>query len=251
MNPYIQNLERIEFVITYACSGRCKHCSEADHYVTGDHIDGDTAAEMIFKTAEAYPIKSLMTFGGEPLLYPESVYKIQAAAWKIGIPKRQLITNGFFSQDTEKIQLVAQFLVENGVNDILLSVDAFHQETIPITPVITFAKAAIEAGIPELRVHPAWLVDAEADNPYNHKTCEILSTFQDLGIAVSDGNVIFPSGNALKYLKDYFGSDTPQSSPYAENPQDIRTICVAPNGDVLGGNIYKNDILEILANYKP
>ena len=109
MNPYIQNLKRIEFVITYVCSGRCKHCSEADHYVTGDHIDGDTAAEMIFKTAEAYPIKSLMTFGGEPLLYPESVYKIQVAARKIGIPKCQLITNGFFSQNTEKIRFISGF----------------------------------------------------------------------------------------------------------------------------------------------
>ena len=251
MNKYIQNLNRIEFMVTLACTGRCKHCSEGDHNSKGEHLDGDLAAEMVRKFAKNYDIESLMTFGGEPLLYPDEVYKIHSMARKMDIPKRQMITNGFFSRDTEKIRLVAQGLVDNGVNDILLSVDAFHQETIPLEPVMTFAKALIDAGTPRLRVHPAWLVDTEADNPYNRKTREILAQFQELGIAVSSGNVILPKGNALKYFKEYFDSNTTYISPYAENPQDIRAICVSPNGDVLQGNIYKTDILEILAKYMP
>ena len=28
MNPYLQNLNRIEFLLTFACTGRCKHCAE-------------------------------------------------------------------------------------------------------------------------------------------------------------------------------------------------------------------------------
>lgn len=28
MNEYIKNLNRIEFVVTRACTGKCKHCSE-------------------------------------------------------------------------------------------------------------------------------------------------------------------------------------------------------------------------------
>lgn len=251
MNKYIKNLNRIEFMVTLACTGKCRHCSEGEHHFSGEHIDGDTAAEMVRRTAENYDIKSLMTFGGEPLLYPEEVYKIQAAARGIGIPKRQMITNGFFSRDTEKIQFVAQELVNCGVNDILLSVDAFHQETIPLEPVMTFAKALIDAGITSLHVHPAWLVDSQSDNPYNIRTRKILNEFQNMGIEVSSGNVIFPSGNALKYLKEYFDSDIPQTSPYTENPEDIKAICVSPNGDVLQGNIYKNDILEIFEAYMP
>ena len=110
MNPYIQNLNRIEFVVTLACSGKCRHCSEGDHSAASAHIGGEAAAETVRKVAEKYSIKSLMTFGGEPLLYPETVCKIQAAARDIGIPKRQLITNGFFSRDKEKIRQVAQQL---------------------------------------------------------------------------------------------------------------------------------------------
>ena len=250
-NPYTQNLSRIEFVITYACTGRCKHCSEGEHSADGVHIDGDVAAESIRKTAAQYRIESVMTFGGEPLLYPAEVCKIHAAAREAGIPKRQLITNGFFSRDDGKIQDVAGRLAECSVNDILLSVDAFHQETIPLAPVMSFARAALAAGSQRVRAHPAWLTDQAASNPYNDKTREILSAFSGMGVEISEGNIIFPSGNARKYLKEYFDPGLPQRNPYEEDPRDIRAVCVNPNGDVLGGNIYTKGLTEILANHMP
>ena len=55
-----------------------------------------------------YNIESVMTFGGEPLLYPDTVYEIHKAATEINIPKRQLITNGYFSRDYGTIEIVAQ-----------------------------------------------------------------------------------------------------------------------------------------------
>lgn len=251
MNPYTQNLNRIEFLLTFACTGRCKHCSEGDHTNTGEHINGDIAADMVRKVASNYDIKSLMTFGGEPLLYPEEVCKVQTAARDAGIVEQQLITNGFFSRDEEKIRRVVNNLAQSGVNNLLLSVDAFHQETIPIEPVITFAKAVLEMKIPKFRIHPAWLVSKDADNSYNNKTREILAVFNAIGIPTSSGNVIFPGGNALKYLNEYFDFSISHKSKYTENPQDIKAICVIPNGNVLGGNIYKTDIIDILKNYNP
>ena len=251
MNPYLQNLNRIEFLVTFACTGRCKHCSEGELTSTGEHIDGDAAADLVRKVAREYNINSLMTFGGEPLLYHDEVCKIHAAANDARIAVRQIITNGFFSRDEEKIQRVTEALAESGVNEILLSVDAFHQETIPVEPVMAFAKAAHALGIPKFLIHPAWLVSEEADNPYNNKTRKILAEFSDMGIQTSGGNVIFPGGNALKYLREYFDLNIPRTSKYAENPHDMKAICIIPNGDVLGGNIYKTDILEILANYEP
>jgi hypothetical protein len=206
---------------------------------------------MVSKVAVKYDIKSLMTFGGEPLLHPEEVYKIHSAARDAGIANRQLITNGFFSRDDDKIKCVAKALSENGVNDILLSVDAFHQETISIEPVMLFASALCALDIPRFRVHPAWLVSEDADNPHNNRTREILSLFTTKGIPVSSGNVIFPSGNALKYLSGYFDMTVPHTSPYAENPYDVTAICILPNGNVLNGSICEADILDILENYQP
>ena len=189
-----------------------------------------------------------MTFGGEPLLCPETVCAIHKAAKEMNIPKRQLITNGYFSKDTEKIRLVAKELIESGVNEILLSVDAFHQETIPLEYVIEFAKAVNTTDI-SFKVHPAWLVSPDADNSYNAKTKEILATFNRMGIETNEGNVIFPSGNALKYLKEYFDLTKETKNPYDENPRDVRAICFSANGDILGSNVYSQDITEILAEY--
>ena len=41
MNEYVKNLNRIEFVVTMACTGKCMHCSEGDHTICTGHIDAD------------------------------------------------------------------------------------------------------------------------------------------------------------------------------------------------------------------
>ena len=249
MNPYLKNLNKIEFVITYACTGRCKHCSEGDHSSCGESIDPILAAEAVKKIAAAYPIQTVMTFGGEPLLYPNAVYDIMDVAQELHIPKRQVITNGYFSRDVMKIREVAERLSACGVNDLLLSVDAFHQETIPLDVVKQFAAEALRCGIP-MRLSPAWLVSITDDNSYNLETRKILSAFADMGIPVGDGNVIFPEGNALKYLAEYF-TDTLPENPYVEDPRDVRCLSFSPNGDVLGGNVYERDMMEIIKDYTP
>ncbi|MCC8074242.1 MAG: hypothetical protein LIO62_08985 [Clostridiales bacterium] len=139
-------------------------------------------------------------------------------------------------------------LSESGVKSICLSVDAFHQETIPLEYVMEFAKAVIDEKI-SIHTHPAWLVSADDDNPYNIKTRDILKKFSKIGIEQSDGNIIFPSGNALKYLGEYFDENTQCNNPYENNPKDIKTISFSANGDVLNGNINKNSILEIIKSY--
>ena len=250
MNAYLKNLNRIEFVVTMACTGKCRHCQEGDHIGRTGHIDGDIAAEAVRKVCGKYPIRSLMTFGGEPLLYPDVVCKIHKTAAELGIPKRQVITNGFFSKKTERIEEVARALADSGVNDLLLSADAFHQETIPLEPVKFFAGCTTGSGIP-VRLSPAWLVSREDDNPYNIRTREILREFEALQIPVGPGNVIFPSGNALKYLAEYFDENADRSTPYDEDPENIRSLSFAENGDVLNGNVYEKDILDILEAYRP
>ena len=247
MNKYLKNLNKIEFVITNACTGRCKHCSEGEHIACGEHIDLQIAAEAVHKIAQEYDIKTVMTFGGEPLLYPEVVYAIMTVAKELKIPHRQLITNGYFAKNPIKIREVAEKLARCGVNDLRLSVDAFHQETIPLDVVKVFATEARANGI-LITLQPAWLQGRDADNVYNRKTREILDSFADMGLPVGDGNVIFPEGNALKYLAEYFTDDKPKN-PYVEDESDVRCVSFSPNGDVLCGNVYKNDIMDIINDY--
>ena len=248
-NKYLSNLNKIEFVITNACTGRCKHCSEGDHASVGECIDPALAAKAVKSIASEYGIKTVLAFGGEPLLYPACVCAIISAAREAGVPRRQVITNGFFSRDPQMVKEVAEQLFLSGVNDLLLSVDAFHEETIPLDAVKAFAREAKALGIP-MRLQPAWLKSRTDSNPYNEKTREILSACADLEIPVGEGNVVFPEGNAKIYLAEYFTDGQPQN-PYEEDPDDVHCVSFSPNGDVFSGNAYKQDIMDILKDYKP
>lgn len=249
MNPYTKNIDRIEFVMTYACTGKCKHCSEGDHLSENTFIDGKMAAETVRKVCEKFKIKTVMTFGGEPLLRLNEVCMIHAEATAMGVSKRQVITNGFFTKDGNKIKNAAKKLSESGVNEILLSVDAFHQETIPLEPVMNFAEAVKNEKI-YLKLSPAWLVSETDKNLYNIKTKELLKEFDSLNIEIGEGNIIFPYGNARKYLSEYFDLSKDYINPYEEDPKNVKTVSISPNGEVLDGNLYKNSIIEIIKSYK-
>ena len=249
MNEYLRNLNKIEFAVTLACTGRCKHCQNGEPAPDAEHMDGATAAKAVREVCARYRIETVMTFGGEPLLYPEAVYSIHRAAAEMGVETRQVITNGYFTRSRSRMEEVARALADSGVNDLLLSVGAFHQETIPLEPVLYFAACVKQAGVP-LRLSAAWLVSPEDDNPYNARTREVLRAFEPLGVPVGGGNVIFPSGSALKYLREYFPEDTAESSPYDDDPRDVRCLSFSPNGDVLDGNVYRTDILTIMDAYR-
>ena len=249
MNAYLENLNKIEFVVTYACLGRCKHCSQGEHEKCGERMDPSVAAEIVRRVSGAYGIQTVMTFGGEPLLYPDAVYKIHEAAAEMNVPRRQIITSGYFSTDISRIQNTAKMIRACGANDVLLSVDAFHQETIPLDTVKIFAEALVKNGVP-VRLQPAWLVSAENCNPYNKKTREILREFCSMGIPENDGNIIFPEGRALEYLGEYFAAERPVN-PYVDDPYDVRCASFEPSGNIFGKNVYDTDILKILDEYKP
>jgi hypothetical protein len=263
MSRYI-DLNRIEFIITDACSGRCKHCSNGERLDKGGSVDADAAVTAVKSLAERHTVTSVMTFGGEPLLFADTVCKIHTVARDCGIPKRQLITNGFFSKDSQTIDDTAKALCISGVNDVLLSVDVFHQEFIPVEPVMMFTEALLRHNTPSIRVHPAWVVNEENDNPYNTETKRLLKLFTDKGILTSTGNNIFPSGNALKHLSEYFSAPPEEldlsalcgSAPYTSRLDEIDCIGINPNGDVnlcsiTIGNVYDDDVLNIVDNYDP
>ena len=249
MNQYLKNLNKIEFVVTDACTGRCRHCSQGDHAASGTRLDPTVAADAVRKITARYDIQTVMAFGGEPLLHPDAVCAIMAAAKDRNVPRRQVITNGYVSTDIEKIRELAKRLAMCGINDLLLSVDAFHQEWIPLDTVKAFAAEVAGQGIP-IRLQPAWLVNAEHDNAYNRTTKNILESFSSMGIATGSGNIVFPKGRAREYFSEYFLDYAP-SDPYEEDPQDVRCISFDSNGDVLQGNVYECDIMKIIADYDP
>lgn len=72
LNQYM-DLKRIEFVVTNACTSRCKHCSFGDTLnKQPQHIDKDAATAAVSALADAYDIGSVMTFGENRCYFPTS-----------------------------------------------------------------------------------------------------------------------------------------------------------------------------------
>lgn len=257
------NINRVEFSVTNRCTSHCKHCSVGEVPVKEKaDIDRNAAISAVKSLSGLFKIDSVMTFGGEPLLNVETTCAIHKAAYDCGIPSRQIITNGYFSKDDNKITDIAKALKASGVNSLLLSVDAFHKEFIPFDRVHLFAKALCHESLDNFELHPAWVVDRQNDNRYNRETEEYLDRFGDLHIPVSDGNNIFPAGNALLFLSDYYEKKPVDftvkcgETPYTERLDNVKTIAISPNGDVVIccfviGNIYHDDMTDIVNRYNP
>ena len=248
ISPYL-DVTKLEFVLTDACNGRCRHCSEGTHEGRGTVLDGALSAKTVRRAAELLCLETVLVFGGEPLLFPEAAAEILSAARDADVPRRQVITNGCFSGADERIREVARLLGAAGVNDLLLSVDAFHAECLDVARALSFARAALDEGIP-MRLSPAWLVSREDDNPYNAETRRLLAPFLALGIVEGAGNVIYPEGNARIYLSEYFLGEIPKN-PYLDDPYHVTCLSVSSNGDLLGGNLYRQDLDGILKEYRP
>lgn len=261
-SPYLR-IRRIEFVVTWHCSGRCMHCSVGDLVAHPDRhhcVPLQESVQAIRMLAKNYPVASLMTFGGEPLLYPEVTCQLHAAARDAGIPRRQVITNGFFSRDERRIQQVARMIQESGVNDLLLSVDAFHQARIPIEYPHFFARSLQDIGMQSVRLQPAWLVHASHDNAWNTQTKALLDQFPFL--RANAGNDIFMAGNAKKYLHAYYEKPVLDpcamcgDMPYTEKLTEVSNLSIVPNGDVMVchfviGNLLQDSMEDILKRYDP
>jgi len=262
------NLKRIEFLVTKRCNANCRHCSvPVDPDCRDDRYwDVETVKASFRYLLDHYDILSVMAYGGEPILRIDDVVELFAIASDRRVPVIDLITSGYISKTAskEEVRAVVDKLSESGIKRILLSVDAFHQERIPLEKVEWFVGRTSELGFCQILLHPAWIVSRGDDNPYNVRTDEILEKLSGkYGIGVSEGNIIVPSGRNRSNIGEYYQSvrhdlDKKCGSIPHTNPLDrVGTIRILPNGAVnicrgiTIGNIFAQSIGSILESYSP
>ena len=114
-SPYL-NIKRIEIVVTNRCNGQCLHCSAAEnsHMLSRACIDANETAKVIQTLTQMFRVQSVMTFGGEPLLFPAAACTVHRAATDSGVPVRQVITNGCFAKDSAYLAKTAKQLQAAG-----------------------------------------------------------------------------------------------------------------------------------------
>lgn len=266
LNKYIE-INRIEFLTTKRCNANCKHCSvPINSDQDGDsYNDIESVAACFRYLLDSYNISSTMAYGGEPLLCIESIVRLFEIASEYNVPTIDLITSGFVSHNTPKEQIasIVSKLSTSGVKRILLSVDAFHQERIPIENVEFFIEKVLELDFCQLLLHPAWLISEGDENLYNKKTYKILDVLRKkYSVRVSAGNRIIPSGSNKRNIGQFYEArrikmDKCGEIPYTNPLDKIKSIRILPDGSInicrgiTIGNVFNQSIEDIFENYYP
>jgi len=253
------DLRRLEFTLTTKCNSQCIHCQANASPSRNDIMEVKDAHNYLAEATAVSNLESFMVFGGEPMLYPKRVTATFKEAYKLGIPKIEMITNGVWGKNRETAEKLAAKLKTAGLNKVNISVDAFHVEHIPIEHPQNAALALLKAGIENVKWNVAVIESINAENEYDKKTKQILKKLEPIGI---DANIfkIEPVGHAVQNLRRYF-QPTSLYGPCEGDPltgttlTDPESICIEPSGSVnicwnlAIGNAKETPLSQIISNY--
>ncbi len=253
----MKRFQRLEFVLTEKCISRCLHC-QGEHSPEKEGVmeveDGITYLE---ETTSVTKLDSFMIFGGEPMLYPERTIKLFQKANELSIPEIELITNGFWGKDRNQAQSLATQLKDSGVNEVLISVDAFHLPYIPLDYPRNAALASLAAGIERVRWNVAVLESETALNQFDRQTSEIMRVLAPLDLEINV-NKVWPQGRARRNLSEFFPKQSlegrcPEAETALVNPTCVTidsrgwaSICWS----LSIGNAKKERLSRMLVNYQ-
>lgn len=228
------NLKRLEFTLTTKCNSQCIHCQADASPLRKDVMQVKDAYNYLTEATAISNIESFMIFGGESMLYPKRAIAIFKKASQLQIPKIEMITNGVWGKNKATTERLARKLKKAGVNDMNISVDAFHLQYIPLEYPRNAALASLKASIENVTWNVAVIKSINAANEYDKKTAQILKTLQPIGLEASTVKIV-PAGRAIQNLRQYFQS-TSLYGPCEEEPLTGNTltnpesICIEPSG---------------------
>ena len=172
------NVRGVDFLVTFRCPSGCTHCSyQAGFHRTGFmHVSHATAWLRTLK--EQHAVECVTIHGGEPFLYPDIVKHVVTEARMLGIPRTWVITNGYWASDDRSTEMKLQELKKAGLACITVSVDAFHQEYVPVDRVTRAVRYSLMLGFDIVAVDSYFLGSEKDDNHFNIETERILQDMQ-------------------------------------------------------------------------
>jgi MoaA/NifB/PqqE/SkfB family radical SAM enzyme len=253
------NLRRLEFTLTTKCNSRCIHCQADASPARGDVMDVEDARDCLAEATAASNIESFMIFGGEPMLYPERVIPIISKAHQLEIPRIEMITNGVWGKDRGTAEKLAVKLKAAGLNEVNVSVDAFHLPYIRLTYARNAASALLKAGVETVRWNVAVIESIDAQNEYDRGTNQMLRKLGSIGIEARIVKIV-PVGRAVQNLSEFFLRSSVhgpcEGEPLTGNTlTDPESVCIEPSGSVdvcwhlSIGNVKQEPLSRIIATY--
>ena len=146
-------------ITNYFCTSACRHCLyNCDPHWEKNYISVE-AAEANFRAVKSLGCSAVHIGGGEPLLRPEELSAVLAAARRAGVSIDYVETNSSWFRDMESAGALLAGLRSQGLHTLLVSISPFHNEHIPFDRVQGVMDAARKAGV---RIFP-WAADFVSD----------------------------------------------------------------------------------------
>jgi hypothetical protein len=140
-------MNRLLLQVTYRCTSRCSHCI----YCSNDKVGGAlTAGDVERIIHQTRPRQCVIFTGGEASLVPDVVIAGIKVASSLGI-ESWLNSNGSWGKDPVFAKEYAEALVAHGLARANISVDALHQEFVPVDSVLNAIRALHAAGVKTIK----------------------------------------------------------------------------------------------------
>jgi hypothetical protein len=206
----------------------------------------------------------VLLFGGEPFIYYDLLRdSVALAAPLAGV---LVFTNGYWATEPDAARRRLAGLQAVGLDHILFSVDAFHQEHVPLERVAVGIEAARALGYGRIEVDNRCLGEPEADNPFNERTRASMNHLAELcdlsGVQLYEGpaRVVGRAADELSpylaaqnapstrcSLPDYLGGDLSAPTTVEIHPGGWVNLCAG----VALGNANRRPLDKIVADYDP
>nr|MDO8099677.1 radical SAM protein [Candidatus Njordarchaeota archaeon] len=162
-------LKGIDLLPTFRCTSRCRHCS----YRSSSELAGEMAladAERYVEEAASYSVEWIWLGGGEPFLCRKMLPSVARVAKETGVPDVYVVTNGYWARNPAKAFRELSLLKHAGITIFSLSIDAFHQEHVPLECLKNALFAGKEVGFKRIGVSGQFLGSVDLDTEFNRVT---------------------------------------------------------------------------------
>jgi hypothetical protein len=226
----------------------------------------EEVTSYVEQLSERNPLDTVGIFGGESLLKPELVFAMGKMAKDYGVPNVMIAgTNCAWATSDERTRQILTSLMDADIG-FGFSMDAFHQEFVPLDRVERACRIARELGMTDgPRPNAVFLESMEANNPYDQRTRELAAQMESMGYQIvpcPPGRIMY-SGRATNLSIHDSGSrsvpdetcrDVPWVCGSFERPSGIQIDCdgwVMVEHGISIGNTKKSSLPDILDDYDP
>lgn len=231
---------------TRTCPLACRHCFTESSPQARGKMDFEQARRYV----ESLPghTSSTCFTGGEPLLYHGEIVELTRLAKAQGLKVSVVTGAGWVKDEVTTTEKVGE-LVEAGLEEMLVSWDAYHEEFQPREKAVMLARLAAEAGI-EVSVRTILTAEGQADGYH--------TAFLGLPVELEIGRVIRVGEAVSLAEEDYAWDETlPKGScplvfrPLIDHDGTVYACCgpslkSPPSSPLVLGNAESEPLEEIL-----